>query len=205
MVMNFALRQNGLPSLVLWERLLPHCPGLYVHEDNQAMIRVVESGRNPTMRYIGRTHGISVAWLHEQFQKEELSLAYEWSARMCADIFTKGFTEADKWKLVCSLICVINPAELGDLAQKTAEIVADPGGLLVPAKTKGQGDKDSEAGGSGAREGPGHAVRRKKTSACDVTTKTKTTAGATTTSTSSPTKTPSSTNSPTTHTHIHTN
>ena len=128
--MDFALRHNGLPSLTLWERLLPHSPGLYVHEDNQAMIRVVESGRNPTMRYIGRTHGISVAWLHEQFQKEELTLAYELSSRMCADIFTKGFTEADKWSLVCSLICVINPADIGELTLKTGEIVEDPDGLL---------------------------------------------------------------------------
>ena len=72
--MDFALRHNRLPSLNLWTRLLPHCPGLVVHEDNQAMIRVVETGKNPTMRYIGRTHGISVAWLHEVFQKSELAL-----------------------------------------------------------------------------------------------------------------------------------
>ena len=114
--MDFALRINGLPSLILWEKLLPHSPGLFVHEDNQAMIRIVETGRNPTMRYIGRTHGISVAWLHETFKKDELTLAYELSARMCADIFTKGFTDADKWRLVCSLICVIDPADLRDLA-----------------------------------------------------------------------------------------
>ena len=97
--MDFALRINGLPSLILWEKLLPHSPGLFVHEDNQAMIRIVETGRNPTMRYIGRTHGISVAWLHETFKKDELTLAYELSSRMCADIFTKGFTDADKWRL----------------------------------------------------------------------------------------------------------
>jgi hypothetical protein len=59
-----------------------------VHADNQAMIKIVESGRNPTMRYLGRTHGVSVAWLHETFKGEDLSLAYEISTRMCADIFT---------------------------------------------------------------------------------------------------------------------
>ena len=123
--MDFALRHNGLPSLSLWQRLLPHAPGLHLHEDNQAMIRVVETGRNPTMRYIGRTHGVSVAWLHETFQRDELKLAYELSARMCADIFTKGFTEADKWNLVCKLICIIDPAELRGLVK---DIRGDRGG-----------------------------------------------------------------------------
>ena len=66
--MDHALRHCGLPCLNLWHALLPHKPGLDVHEDNQAMIKVVESGRNPTMRYIGRTHGVSVAWLHETWR-----------------------------------------------------------------------------------------------------------------------------------------
>ena len=89
--MDNALRHCGLPCLNLWHELLPHKPGLKVHEDNQAMIKVVQSGRNPTMRYLGRTHGVSVAWLHETFKGDDLQLAYEISARMCADIFTKAF------------------------------------------------------------------------------------------------------------------
>ena len=132
--MDFALRHNGLPSLDLWRKFLPHAPGLHVHEDNQAMIRVVQTGKNPTMRYIGRTHGVSVAWLHEIFQKPELSLAYEVSARMCADIFTKGFTEADKLLLVCKLICVIDPVELRELAKQVGEFHAE--GSAVPGGTK---------------------------------------------------------------------
>ena len=51
----------GLPCLDLWEILLQRpCP-LVVHEDNQAMLRVIETGRNPTMRYLGRTHRVSVS------------------------------------------------------------------------------------------------------------------------------------------------
>ena len=85
------------------------------------MIRIVESGRNPTMRYLGRTHGISVAWLHETFKGDDLALAYEVSARMCADIYTKAFTDADKWKLACWLICVCDPHELAELATRSKE------------------------------------------------------------------------------------
>ena len=73
--MDHALRHCGLPCLQLWHALLPHKPALIVHEDNQAMIRVVETGKNPTMRYLGRTHGVSIAWLHETFKGEALRLA----------------------------------------------------------------------------------------------------------------------------------
>ena len=74
--MDHALRHYGLPCFLLWHRLLPRKPGLIVHEDNQAMIKVVESGKNPTMRYLGRTHGVSIAWLHEMFKGVDLNLAY---------------------------------------------------------------------------------------------------------------------------------
>jgi hypothetical protein len=58
---DYSLRLCGLPALELWHCLLPHKPGIYFHEDNQAMITGVNSGRNPTMRYLKRTHRVSVA------------------------------------------------------------------------------------------------------------------------------------------------
>ena len=51
--MDHALRHCGLPCLVLWHAILLYKPVLLVHEDNQAMIKVVQSGYNPTMRYLG--------------------------------------------------------------------------------------------------------------------------------------------------------
>eukprot|EP00972_Heterocapsa_arctica_P046072 6796716-Heterocapsa_arctica.AAC.1 len=68
------------------------------------MIRVVETGRNPTMRYRLRTHGVSVAWLHTIFKNEWIELGYELSSRMCADIYNKGFIDGAKWIEVCDLI-----------------------------------------------------------------------------------------------------
>ena len=55
------------------------------------MIGVVRSGRNPTKRHLERTHGISIASMHEHFQKIILVLTYEITAKMAADIHTKGF------------------------------------------------------------------------------------------------------------------
>eukprot|EP00974_Lingulodinium_polyedra_P066239 6409766-Lingulodinium_polyedra.AAC.1 len=47
------------------DKFLPEeYPALF-HEDNNAMIRVIKTGRNPTMRFLHRTRRISIAVLHE--------------------------------------------------------------------------------------------------------------------------------------------
>eukprot|EP00974_Lingulodinium_polyedra_P010199 978988-Lingulodinium_polyedra.AAC.1 len=63
--LDFGICTVGLPSHALWIALLPCKYILAVREDNQAMIRVVETGRNPTMRYLHRTRRVSAAWLYE--------------------------------------------------------------------------------------------------------------------------------------------
>ena len=73
------------------------------------MISVVRSGRNPTMRYLERTHGVSAAWLHEIFQADHIALVYETTGKMAADIYTKGYDDARKWKSVTSLINIVTP------------------------------------------------------------------------------------------------
>ena len=97
---DHAIRTCGLPAMVLWERLLPHKPKVYFHEDNMAMIQIMKHGRNPTMRHLARTHRISVAFLHEQFAEGDFQLCYEVSSRMAADIYTKGFTDPVKWQVL---------------------------------------------------------------------------------------------------------
>ena len=110
--MMTALKKMGLPSLILWETLLnPHVV-TQVHEDNAAMIRVCETGKNPTMRYLSRTHGISVAFLHERFKSKAFRLQYQETARMAADIYTKAFNDPLKWEAACWLINVCSPEQL---------------------------------------------------------------------------------------------
>ena len=82
---DFGLRTGGLPSLSLWSVIFPHQPPLLLHEDNQALIRVVTTGKHPTMRYLARTHRVSVAWLHEVCKMKEIKIGYEETSRMCAD------------------------------------------------------------------------------------------------------------------------
>ena len=94
---DFALRTSGLPALQLWNIILQRLAGFVFHEDNQAMIRVCQTGRNPTMRHLGRTHRISVAWLHERFAELGIDLRFEMTHRQAADIYTKAFHELLKW------------------------------------------------------------------------------------------------------------
>ena len=110
--LNFAMRTVGLPHQTLWHTIMEHHPPMVAHEDNQAMIRVVQSGRNPTMRYLGRTHRICVAWLHEVFQDPLHVLVYADSHTMCADICTKGFSDAVKWQAACDLINIADPRRM---------------------------------------------------------------------------------------------
>ena len=36
---------------------------LYVFEDNEAVIKMITKGRNPTMRHVSRTHRVALDWL----------------------------------------------------------------------------------------------------------------------------------------------
>ena len=58
------LRTEGMPGLDLWETILQRRVELLIWEDNTASIQILDSGRSPPLRHLGRTHGISLAWLH---------------------------------------------------------------------------------------------------------------------------------------------
>ena len=149
---DFALRHCGLPALDLWQSVLPSCEVLVVHEDNQAMIRIIETGKNPTMRYLHRTHRVSVAWLHEVFSGDHLTMVYEVSAKMCADIFTKGFTDKTSWDAVCRLINHIDADKLDQILKvitSEADQSASPEGggpeRAQKAKAKAKGKAKAKA------------------------------------------------------------
>ena len=58
----------------LWTAIAGYVPELYFWDDNQVAIQILKNGRNPTMRYMGRTHRINVAWLLERFKDPNLRL-----------------------------------------------------------------------------------------------------------------------------------
>jgi hypothetical protein len=95
------------------------------------MIQVCMSGRNPTMRHLLRTHRVSVNALHEMIARDDVVLLYEESNRQAADIYTKAFTNPDKWRYACELISVFTPEVQASIAGESQSISSVPP-LLVP-------------------------------------------------------------------------
>ena len=91
--------------------------------DNQSMMEVVRTGRNPTMRHLGRVHGVCIGFLHEQYSKNDgpptanrpgggvLKMEYVSSSLMLADIYTKEFTDEQKWNSLKRQIGILSPVE----------------------------------------------------------------------------------------------
>jgi hypothetical protein len=109
---DLAARSQGLPALCLWEVILERYVGLNFYEDNQACIQIVGTGKNPTLRHMGRTHRVDVKWLHETFADAGFRMGYINSEDQAADIFTKAFTSKDKWSVVTWLIGHMTKADL---------------------------------------------------------------------------------------------
>ena len=79
-----------------------------MHDDNVAMIQVMITGKNPTMRGLGNTHGVSINRLEEAFDESWNNLVKEDTNTMAGDIFTKAFESKYKWTQACSLINIFD-------------------------------------------------------------------------------------------------
>ena len=69
------------------------------------------------MRHLGRVHGVCIGFLHEQFESRKLAMSYIPTSQMAADIYTKEFTDADKWSQLCQQLGLYTTQhiEVGDL------------------------------------------------------------------------------------------
>jgi hypothetical protein len=70
-------------------------------EDNEAMIRICHSGKNPTVRYLDRTHKVGVSWLMEVFVLPDVNI-YKIDTRLqAADVGTQRITRLNTWRSNC--------------------------------------------------------------------------------------------------------
>ena len=111
---NLAMRQLALPAVPLWETILQRKLKIVFREDNEAAIKIVNSGYSSALRHMARTHKVNIAWIHEVMTSGHFQLLYVKSQRQCADIFTKAFVLADGWQLACRNIATLDPATWGD-------------------------------------------------------------------------------------------
>ncbi len=54
------LRSEGLPALLLWEPILGRKTSLVLYQVNQATMRIIQTGKAPTLRHIRRVHQVSM-------------------------------------------------------------------------------------------------------------------------------------------------
>ena len=123
--LHLAYKVMSLPALDLWEVLLCGPVVGIIHEDNTACIAVVVSGKNPTMKYIGRSQGINIQFLFEFLgtpnttcPNELVKTESEW---MVADIHIKGFTSEPKWRHASEQANVFYQDDLVRLIKKHVE------------------------------------------------------------------------------------
>ena len=99
------------------------------------MIRVLQTGRNPSIRYLHRTHRVSVSRLHEAYKRMDFDLIYELISRMCANIYTKAFTDSGKWEAACELINIVDPTKLQHLLKQRQELNKEDVTMKEPIKS----------------------------------------------------------------------
>ena len=73
---------------------MPHAIEPVILEDNQATIRILESGKSPAFRHADKTQRINLGWIAEQFRRRHYKMAYINTNLQAADILTKPFTNA---------------------------------------------------------------------------------------------------------------
>ena len=112
---DVALRSEGLPALQLWDKVFNRATKIIFMEDNQATMRILQTGRNPTLRHLGRTHRVDLAWLSEVFRNnKQVCIRYCVTSEMCADILTKAFTNPLRLTHACELICMVRRSHSGN-------------------------------------------------------------------------------------------
>ena len=120
----FALNKVLIPSLDLWDTILPRGYGKFLYGDNTAMIRVAETGRNPTMRYLDRVHSLSVQGFHDclfgSHSPLGIKLLYRETRLMAADVYTKHFTEKAKW---LHALLLIGMFDVNDIARSCCDLL----------------------------------------------------------------------------------
>ena len=94
--LSYSLFKEALPMCQLWDKLLGRVVDLYIMEDNQAAIKICETGYSSKLRHIGRTHKVNIASIRDEVVKEHTHLTGVDTNKQAADIFTKAL-DPIKW------------------------------------------------------------------------------------------------------------
>ena len=102
-VINDLDKLDFIPSHVHSSR---HEALLFIFEDNEAVIKMIITGRSPTMRHVSRTHRVTLDWLIDRINLDpKIQIKYIDTKTQLADILTNGNFTRDEWN---HLLCFLN-------------------------------------------------------------------------------------------------
>ena len=100
---HLAHKKAYLPSLDLYDKLLPEGYHKVVREDNQAVLKLCRKARSVQMRHVGGTHSVSLEWVYEGLTVDPcIKMRYTKTKDQLADVFTKGRFTCVQWRALCA-------------------------------------------------------------------------------------------------------
>ena len=119
-----SLFSEAIPCMDLWETLLGRPIDLYILEDNEATINIVNKGYSSKLRHCLRHHKINLGSVKEALDNNPIELVYCHTNFQAADIFTKAL-EPHKWDNALALLGIDtrrsdNTPELEDMNIKAS-------------------------------------------------------------------------------------
>ena len=86
-----------------------HQEALYVFEDNEAVIKIIISGRSPTMRHVSRTHRVALDWLFDRINLDpNIQIKFVDTENQLTNMLTKGSFTRDEWDHLLRLVNIVN-------------------------------------------------------------------------------------------------
>ena len=76
---------------------------LIIGEDNDAVLKILIKGRNPTFRHVPRTQRVDTDFVHDVMKDKSVSALYINTKVQIADMFTKGSFAIPQWKSLCEM------------------------------------------------------------------------------------------------------
>ena len=110
---------------------------LYVFEDNEAVIKMINKGRNPTMRHVSRTHRVALDWLFDRINLDpKIQIKYIDTKNQLADILTKGNFTRDEWNHLLTLFNISHFSSTACTAAMAKRAQQESGEERVTAKSR---------------------------------------------------------------------
>ena len=110
---------------------------LYVFEDNEAVIKMIIEGRNPTMRRVSRTHRVALDWLFDRINLDsKIQVKYIDTKNQLADILTKGNFTRDERNHLLNLLNISHLSSTVCSAAMAKRVQRKSGEERVTAKSR---------------------------------------------------------------------